>query len=168
MKTLIAFYSRTGTTKKIAEAIAEKISADPDTTGYGASIEEIKDTVDRKGAIGYIRSGRDAMKKNLTKLEPFGREVAEYDRVIIGTPIWGWNVSAPVRTFLTEQKDKLADKKVAFFCTMGGSGDKQAFAEMEKIISQKPEATLALRTVDVVKDNTSEALAKFLEELSRA
>jgi flavodoxin len=157
MKTLIAFYSRTGTTKKVGEMIAQKI---------GADVEEIKDTVNRKGAMGYIRSGRDAMKKRLTNLEPFGRNAAEYDLVVIGTPIWGWNVSAPVRTFLTEQKDKL--KKVAFFCTMGGSGDKQAFAEMEKIIGQKPEATLALRTVDVVKDNTSETLAKFLEELSRA
>ncbi|MFA6285103.1 MAG: flavodoxin [Parcubacteria group bacterium] len=157
MKTLITFYSRTGTTKKVGDMIAQKI---------GADVEEIKDTVNRKGAMGYIRSGRDAMKKNLTNLEPFGRNTAEYDLVVIGTPIWGWNVSAPVRTFLTEQKDNL--KKVAFFCTMGGSGDKQAFAEMEKIIGQKPEATLALRTVDVVKDNTSEALAKFLEELSRA
>jgi flavodoxin len=152
MKTLVVFYSRTGTTKKVAEAIAKKT---------GADLEEIKDTVDRSGAMGYIRSGRDAMKKRLTNLEPILKNPADYDLVVIGTPIWGWNVSAPVRTYLTEQKEKFlpgADKKVAFFCTMGGSGDKNAFSEMEKIIGKKPAATLALTTKEVVKGDYTKAI----------
>jgi len=154
MKILVAFYSRTGTTKKVGEMIAEKI---------GAEVEEIKDTVERSGAVGYLRSGRDAMKKNLTKLEPLKFDPDQYDLVIIGTPIWGWNVSTPVRTYITGQKEKLVEKKVAFFCTMGGSGDKQAFAEMEKIIGLKPAATLALRTVEVAKKDISGEVENFLE-----
>jgi flavodoxin len=151
MKTLVAFYSRTGTTKKIGEAIAEKI---------GADVEEIKDTVDRSGAMGYIRSGRDAMKKKLTKLEPLKFAPNDYDFIIIGTPIWGWNMSAPVRTYITEQKEKL--KKVAFFCTMGGSGDKNAFSEMEKISGEKPVGTFAAKTKDVAVNNYSEKLEEFI------
>lgn len=154
MKTLVVFYSRSGTTKKIAEAIAEKI---------GADLEEIKDTVDRKGAVGYLRSGRDAMKKKLTKLEPSALKLDKYDLVIIGTPIWGWNMSVPVRTYVTQQKDKFG--KVAFFCTMGGSGNKQAFSEMEEIIGQKPVGTLAVKTKDAVVGNFSGALSDFLEEI---
>ena len=152
MKTLVVFYSRTGTTKKVAEAIAQKT---------GADLEEIKDTANRSGAMGYVRSGRDAMRKKLTKLEPLLKNPADYDLVVIGTPIWGWNVSAPVRTYLTEQKEKFlpeADKKVAFFCTMGGSGDKNAFSEMEKIIGKEPVATLALTTKEVVKNDYSQAI----------
>ena len=155
MKTLVVFYSRTGTTKKVAEAIAQKT---------GADLEEIKDTVDRNGAMGYLRSGRDAMKKKLTKLEPLLKNPADYDLVVIGTPIWGWNVSAPVRTFITERKDKF--KKVAFFCTMGGSGDKNAFSEMEKIIGKKPVATLALTTKEVVSGNISEKIDGFTKSIS--
>ncbi len=154
MRTIVAFYSRTGTTKKVAEAIAEKI---------GADIEEIKDTVVRSGAMGYLRSGRDAMKKRLTKIEPVKLAADHYDLVIIGTPIWGWNISSPARAYITEQKDKF--KKVAFFCTMGGSGDKRAFPEMEKIIGRKPEVTLALRTTDVVKENFSDKVEKFAEKI---
>jgi flavodoxin len=161
VKTLVAFYSRTGTTKKIASAIAEKT---------GADLEEIRDTVDRSGAMGYLRSGRDSIKKKLTKLEPLKFEPDQYDSIIIGTPIWGWNVSVPVRTYITEQKDKFqpkadqprADKKVAFFCTMGGSGNENAFSEMEKIIGKKPMATLALTTKEVVNDNYSEILEEFI------
>jgi flavodoxin len=154
MKTLIAYYSRTGTTKKMAEALAQKL---------GAETQEIKDTVNRSGAMGYMRSGRDAMKKRLTVLEPLSRQTADYDLVIIGTPIWGWNVSVPTRTYITQEKANF--KKVAFFCTMGGSGDDKAFAEMEKIIGQKPTATLALITKDVAKNNFSEKLEKFVAEL---
>jgi flavodoxin len=154
MKTLIAYYSRTGTTKKIGDAIAEKL---------GAETEEILDTVNRMGVKGYLVSGRDAMKKRMTKLESLRFNPAGYELVIIGTPIWGWNMSVPIRTYITENKEKF--RKVAFFCTMGGSGDEKAFLEMEKIIGRKPLGILALKTVEVAKNEYGEKLEKFLENL---
>lgn len=157
MKKIVFFYSRTRTTKKVAEMIAEKI---------GAEVEEIKDTVDRSGAVNYMRSGRDAMKRKLTKLEPFLKNPADYDLVIIGTPIWGWNMSVPVRTFAIEQKDNF--KNMAFFCTMGGSGDKRAFSEMEEIIGKKPMATLALTTKEVASGDISEKITGFIESIEKS
>lgn len=156
MKTLVVFYSRTGTTRKVAEMIAEKI---------GAETEEIRDIVDRSGALGYMRSGRDAMKKRLTKLEPLRHNLSKYDLIVVGTPIWGWNMSVPARTFVTEQKDSL--RKVAFFCTMGGSGDRKAFLEMAKIIGKKPIATLALTTKEVVGGDISEKIENFSNSIIR-
>jgi len=155
-KTLVVFYSRTGTTKKVGEMIAQKLNAD---------VEEIKDTVNRSGAKGYLISGRDSLKKGLTKLEPVKYNPASYDLVIIGTPIWAWSMSAPVRTYLTEQKDNLKNNS-AFFCTMGGSGNEKAFSEMENIIGRKPKSTLALKTLEVVKNNFGEKLESFIKELS--
>jgi flavodoxin len=152
MKTLVAYFSRTGTTKKVAEMIAEKM---------GADVEEIKDIIDRSGVKGYLKSGRDAMKKRLTKLEPLQNNLAEYDLVIIGTPIWGWNMSVPIRTFVTEQKNNL--KQVAFFCTMGGSGDEKAFSEMAEILEKKPLWTLALKTKDVATGNFSDKVNEFVK-----
>jgi flavodoxin len=154
MKILIAYYSRTGTTKKVAEALAEKL---------GAEIEEIRDTVDRAGVKGYLLAGRDAMQKRLTVLEPLKFNPANFDLVIVGTPIWGWNLSSPVRTYLAEQKNNFP--RVAFFCTMGGSGDDKAALEMEKIIGQKNSAQLALKTVEVVKNEFAEKLEKFVSEI---
>ena len=60
MKILIAYYSRTGSTKIVAEKLMAMT---------GADIEEIKDKTDRSGIIGYMRSGREAMKKILPELE---------------------------------------------------------------------------------------------------
>jgi len=154
MKILIAYYSRTGMTKKVADIIVGKISGDA---------EAIRDKVSRSGVKGYLISGRDAMKRKLTKLEDLKLDAEQYDLVIIGTPIWGWNMSTPIRTYITENKDKF--KKVAFFCTMGGSGDQKAFLEMEIIIGKKPLGTLALKTAEVVKNEYAEKLEKYLEKL---
>jgi flavodoxin len=154
MKILIAYYSRTGTTKKVSEALAEKI---------GAETEEIRDNVDRSGAMGYMASGRDAMKRKVIELEPGKFNPADFDLVIVGTPVWSWNISVPVRSYLNWQKNNL--KKVAFFCTMGGSGDERTFSEMEKIINQKPAATMSARTIDVVKNNYLPKLEKFVGEI---
>lgn len=155
MKTLIAFYSRTGNTKKIAEALAEKI---------GADLEEIKDTVDRSGLKGYLVSGRDAMKKKITKIEPPKFNPTDYELTIIGTPIWGWSMSVPIRTYIGEQKDNF--DKVAFFCTMGGSGDRNAFLEMEKIIEKKPLSTFSIIDKEVKSGNFSEKVKEFSEKLT--
>jgi flavodoxin len=155
MRTLIVFYSRTGTTKRVAEKLAEMINAE---------MEEIIDTKNRSGAKGYLLSGRDAMRKRLTELKPIGKNPAEYDLMVIGTPIWAWNVSAPVRTFLEKYKDDV--NKVAFFCTMGGSGDKNAFSEMEKISGKKPLASLALTTKEVMQGEVEGKLQGFCEEIN--
>lgn len=156
MKTLIVYYSRTGNTKKIALEIGQKLNTE---------IEEIEDTAVRSGMKGYLLAGRDAMQKNLTILKPTTKNPADFDLTIIGTPIWGWNMSVPMRTYITNKKDSF--KNVAFFCTMGRSGDDKAFAEMEEIIGKKPVATLSLLTKDVVKNNFAEKLEKFISEVKQ-
>lgn len=154
MKTLIVFYSRTGTTKKVAQAMAEKL---------GADVEEIFDTVDRSGVVGYLKSGRDAMKKKLTLLKPASKDPAEYDLVVIGTPNWGRHMATPIRTYIVEQKDRI--KKAAFFCTQGGSGDEKLFLEMEEVLDKKPEAALTVLAREVSKNNYSEKMENFISQL---
>lgn len=156
MKTLIIYYSRTKTTKKVAEALKKEL---------GADIEEIIDTKDRSGLIGYLSAGRDAALRRLTGIEDIKNDPAGYDLVIIGTPVWSWNMSAPVRAFLEQTKDKF--NRVAFFCTMGGSGDERAFREMQAVIDKVPAATLTLLTKEVVRDEFKEKLDKFTQGLKK-
>lgn len=142
---LVIFYSRTGNTRKVAQEIAKQLNC---------PIEEIFDTKDRSGVRGYISAGRDATLKNLTELKPIKHNPAEYDMIIAGTPVWGWGVSTPIRTYLENNKKDF--KNMAFFCTMGGSGGDRAFKQMEEICGTKPLATLAL----LAKEITGNGLAK--------
>lgn len=150
-KILVAFYSRTGTTKKAAEQIAKLLRAD---------IEEIIDTRNRKGIWGWLTAGRDAARKRLTELKKIKKNPANYELVVVGTPIWSFTVSAPTRTYLTQNKFK----RLAFFCTMGGSGAERAFSEMEAV-SKKPVAVLALRQRDVDSGSAVQKIRDFAKLL---
>lgn len=48
-----------------------------------------------------------------------------YDLVVIGSPVWAWLVSSPVRAYLTAMKPWLPD--VAFFCTLGATESTRAW-----------------------------------------
>ena len=157
MRSLVLYYSRTGTTKKIGEAIASLLKCD---------CEEIIDTKDRKGFFGYLSAGWDSYRKKLTKLNEIKKDPAQYDIVIVGTPVWAFTLSIPIRTYLSQNKEHLNNvKKIAFFCTMGGSGNKQAFKEMESISGKKPVALLALRTVEVQKNQYIGEVNNFISKL---
>ncbi|MFH1221547.1 MAG: hypothetical protein V1492_00505 [Candidatus Micrarchaeota archaeon] len=156
IKTLVVFYSRTGTTKKLAEDMAAAL---------GCDTEELLDTRDRKGVMGYLLAGRDATLKSLTTLQPLQKDPAAYDLVLIGTPVWSFNISVPVRAYIVENWEKF--RRVAFFCTQGSTGAENAFREMEMLCGKKPIAKLAVSTRDVVNRKYEEKLTEFIQEVSR-
>ena len=61
MKALVVYYSRTGMTKIVAETIRAILQCD---------VEELQDTKERRGVLGYMRSGREVMKGEKTTIEP--------------------------------------------------------------------------------------------------
>lgn len=152
-KILVVYYSRTGITKKIAQEISEFLSCD---------IEQIIDEKDRSGIKGFMAGGRDSMKRELTQIKPTEKDPADYDIVIIGTPVWAANMTPAVRTYITQNKEKI--KNVAFFCTTGGTGIEKTFIEMEVLIRKKPVATFAA-TSNQVKKNTYQGLKEFIEKI---
>jgi flavodoxin len=124
MKSLVVFYSRTGTTKRIGEALAQLLECDN---------EELVDTKKRSGPLGFVSAGRDAQAKNLTTLADIKHDPALYDLVILGTPMWGGTLSGAMRTYISANKSKF--KRVAFFCTQGGTENKQLFDEGKHSVS---------------------------------
>jgi flavodoxin len=149
MNALIVYYSRSGKTKQIGESIAQAL---------GCETEELVDTQKRSGVFGFIKSGRQAMQKKMTTLQPLQKDVSSYDLVVIGTPMWASRMSVPVFTFLNQNKDKLPD--VSFFLTSGGT-DKEAtvFTAMEQICGKKPKTTLAV-SEQQFKDKAQDALVQ--------
>lgn len=151
MRTLVVYYSRTGTTKTVGEAIAAILKCDK---------EEIVDTKDRSGVIGWLYAGRDATRRMLTNLMPIKKDPAVYELVIIGTPVWSLNMCAATRTYIEENKKKF--RRVAFFCTLGRLGGKRTFTEMETACGKKPVAALELTTKEVKDNKYSAKIKKFI------
>lgn len=155
MKTLVAYYSRTGNCRKIAQALAE---------GLGADIEEIIDTKDRSGAIGWMLAGKDATFKSTTEIGPVGKDPAGYDLVVIGTPVWAFTMTPAIRTYLT--KYGKAIKKAAFFCTQGGKGDATTYQHMQDLSAQTPIATMTFLDKDIKSDQWKTAVEEFVHKLA--
>jgi flavodoxin len=153
MKALVVFYSRTGTTKQVAEELAQSLNCDS---------EELIDKKKRSGPLGFVAAGRDATQKKLTKLAEIKRDPSLYDMVILGTPIWAGTLSSATRTYIVNNKSKFA--RVAFFCT-NGSGGQQLFAEMEALCERRPVSTLALPQTEVKKGVYQDKLRQFVERL---
>ena len=110
MKSLVVYYSRTGITKFVAEAIAAEL---------GSDVEEIVDLKKREGRLGYMAAGADAMSGKGTELASTTKTPAEYELIVVGTPVWAWGPTPAIRTYV--KQNDLSGKKVALFFTMNGS-----------------------------------------------
>ncbi len=154
-RVLVVYYSRGGTTRRAAEAVRDALDCD---------IDEIRVRVDRRGLVGIIRSAVDAVLRRRSQIEPTAKDPADYDLVIVGTPVWGFSVSGPVRAYLSRQSDRLPDD-VAFFCTRIRLGGAPALRRMEKLAGKQPRATLAFLGAQVRRGDTSQAVARFVESL---
>ena len=154
-KVLVVYYSRTGTTRKVAEAVARKLDCD---------LEELVDTKKRSGALGLIGAGADAHRKKLTVLGELECDPAAYELVVVGTPVWAGTMTPAIRTYLTEHKEGLP--QVAFFLTTGGSGVERTFEDMREVCAKEPVATLALTAKQVRRQQFAQEIEGFVGRIT--
>ncbi len=125
IKTIVIYYSFEGKTKFIAEYLSQKLDADI------LSLKPEKE-INSHGFMKYIWGGRQAVMKSKPKLEKYSFDINKYETIIIGSPVWAWTYSPPIRAFLSE--NIIQGKKVAFFCCH--EGDKGKAPEVaEKLLS---------------------------------
>src|SRR5512134_1660775 len=113
---LLVYYSRTGYTRTVAGELVAALDAD---------VDQLDDARDRCGILGYLRCLREALKKRTIQLLPPAYDPANYDVVVLGTPVWAGNISSPLRSYVAAHKGRL--EQVAFFCTQRGSGAEKVF-----------------------------------------
>jgi flavodoxin len=151
---LTVYYSRTGATRKIAEEIQARC---------GGELEPIEDVRSRSGVLGYFRSAREALKKSASEIRPANFHPGDFDLVILGTPVWASHMSSPLRAYLDAHKGEL--KRVAFFCTLGGSGAANVLAELATLCERAPLATVAVTDAVIKQGRYGRALDEFAAAL---
>jgi flavodoxin len=151
MNSLVAFYSRTNTTRKLAEIIAESVDGD---------IEEIVPKVNYQGKIGYVRGGKDALQEKVIDLEDLKHDPADYDVVYLGCPVWAGKAANPLISYIKQNEGKLDNVK--FFVTAGSTGFEGTLKQLEEATT-KPQKILTLTTKEVKKDLFEDKLDSFLE-----
>lgn len=121
-KALVVYYSRSGNTRAIAEAIHATVGGDivelQPVTPYPEAYRATTDQAKRELASGY----KPPLKNKIEHIEA-------YDVVFVGSPNWWGTVAGPVRTFLSEYD--LSGKRIAPFITHEGSALGRSVADIK-------------------------------------
>ena len=125
MKTIIVYYSLDGNTKQAAETLAKAIGADV------CEIQPVKPIKSAgKPTFRTIMQGGGQVAFGLCPaLKEFSADLSQYDRIILGTPVWNAKCASFVRTFAKKyaRQHNLTDKVTAVF-TLSGGGDNTTVA----------------------------------------
>ncbi len=153
-KILVVYYSRTGFTRTVGQAIAHALGADS---------EEIIDLADRKGVRGFFSAGKEAYAKVPARIMAAQKDPACYDLVIIGTPVWAFTMACAPRAYIETYKKKITS--AAFFCTTGGAAGEKTLRQMEELSGVRSRAGLVLTSKEIVKGDWQGKIDVFVKAL---
>ena len=130
-KTLVAYFSATGTTKAAAERLAKEKDADlfeiaPEQP-YTAADLDWTNKQSRSSVEMKDKSSRPAIKETC-------KNIADYDTVWIGFPVWWYTAPTIINTFI--EAHDLKGKTLCVFATSGGSNVTGSAADLKKAYPQ--------------------------------
>ncbi len=127
MKSLVVYYSLTGKTRLVAQAIAQSLSA---------ALVEITEKKPRKlGPFIYLIGGFRAITNRASKTNPIDVDFRQYERIFIGSPIWASRPVPAVNSFIYQTNFEGRD--VVPFFSMGGNTAEKALANITAKIEKR-------------------------------
>ncbi|MFA5772314.1 MAG: flavodoxin [Thermoplasmata archaeon] len=159
MRVLIVYYSLTGKTKLVAEAIAQTL---------GGDIRQIEEVSKRPAApLLYLTGGISAAMGLKSKIKPINFDISDYDAIYLGTPIWGRKQVPAINAFISSVNFR--NRNVILFATMGGDNYTVAIKTMTNKIEAdggKVLESFAIKTGDVkdevIIEKAKELASKYL------
>jgi flavodoxin len=153
-KTLVLYYSETGTTKTVAQELQKQL---------GADIESIEAEEPYTGIFQETiqRGQREMQSGNWPALKPFKKKIQQYDIIFLGYPIWFGTYANPIATLV--KNNDFAGKTIVPFCTFGSGGLNTSSDALKKALPKaKIQKGYGVRTARVA--SASKELDRFLKE----
>lgn len=126
-KSLICYFSATGTTKRVAEEIARVVNGDlfeiEPTEKYTAEDLDWNNKQSRSSLEMADVNSRPSIKEKVQNID-------NYNKIVIGFPVWWYREPSIIDTFLEE--NNLENKEVYIFVTSGGSGVTETLEGLRK------------------------------------
>ena len=155
-KKLVAYFSASGTTRKIAEMIAQAAEADLyEITPKQPYSKADLNWMDKKSRSSVEMSD----KKFRPEITDTDAQIDGYDEVILGFPIW-WYVAPTIINSFLENYD-FSGKKIVLFATSGGSGFGNTVSELK---SSAPDAVIV--EGKVFNRVTKQEIAEWVKRIS--
>ena len=130
-KTLVAYFSATGTTRAAAEKLARQLDADlfeiAAAKPYTQADLDWTDKQSRSTLEMKDKTSRPAIARTCAA-------IGQYDTVWIGFPVWWYTAPTIINTFI--EAHNLEGKTLCVFATSGGSGVQGSAADLKKAYPQ--------------------------------
>ncbi|MBR3528345.1 MAG: NAD(P)H-dependent oxidoreductase [Bacteroidales bacterium] len=130
-RTLVAYFSATGTTRAAAQRLAKEKNADlyeiAPAVPYTSADLDWRDKQSRSTKEMQDKSSRPAIKGTCDN-------IADYDTIWIGFPIWWYTAPTIINTFI--EAHDLSGKTICVFATSGGSGVSGSASDLKKAYPQ--------------------------------
>lgn len=140
MKTIVLYFTLGGSTKTEAERI---------TAELGGTLCPIEEKHKRNMLTAFIPGCPNAMKRKASKIQSLGFDLNDFDRIVIGAPIWA---GFPAPAFNAAVDQLPAGKEVElFFCSAGGEEPKSE-AGTKELIAQKGCTLVSYRDIKTTPD----------------
>ena len=155
-KKLVAYFSASGTTRKIAEIIAQVAEADL----YEIMPKQPYSKADLNWMDKKSRSSVEMSDKTFRpEISNTDVQVDKYDVILLGFPIWWYVAPTIINTFL-ESYD-FSGKKIVLFATSGGSGFGNTVSELKP---SAPDAEIV--EGKVLNKATKQEIAEWIKSIS--
>lgn len=136
-KTLIVYYSYTNNVERIVNELRSQIDADiveiePAEKGldYAADNYAVG-----SAQISAIRNNPGAA-SSYPAIDPVNVDLADYDCIIIGAPLWWSSMAAPLQTFLFNHGKEMAGKTIGLIVSSASSGISGVEADAKRLIPE--------------------------------
>ena len=153
-KALVLYYSQNGTTQSVAEELQRQLGADIER------IEAVK-PYDGDFKATIERSKAEMDNGELPAIKPLQANIADYDVIFLGYPVWFGTYAMPIATLVAE--NDFAGKTVVPFCTFG-SGGLNTSAEALKKALPKADIRQGYGVREARKAAAAKELERFLVE----
>ena len=168
-KTLVVYYSFTGNCKTLAAVLA----------GYaGADVLEIQpaqeglDYAANDYAIGSSLIAAIREKPNdpasYPAIKAVNRDAADYENIVIVTPLWWSNMAAIMQSYLFKEGSKLKDKKVGLIVSSASSGISSVVADAKRLVSEAKWAGEALWINNSNRSKSDELVKEWWDGLNKS
>lgn len=134
-RTLIVFYSFTGNCKSIVRSLSSNLKADvleiqPAEEGldYAANNYAIGSKL-----ISAIRE-KPSDAASYPAIKPVNRNAADYDTIILVTPLWWNNMAAIMQSYLFREGAKMKDKAIGLIVSSHSSGISSVVADAKRLV----------------------------------
>jgi flavodoxin len=135
---LIAYYSLSGNTERVARDLAARLDAD---------VLELRELKNRRGFLGHLGAAFDSMRERSGLLGHLDRSAGDYQLTIIGSPIWAGKITPAVRTYLKTIRGSV--RNVAFFTTSGSTDVARVAPRMARLAGAEVLATAGFTQSDL-------------------